>query len=87
MRQAVIHVELMGSGPLHGGHSNDGTPGTTSHNLGAKTVGFRIVVCLSLAHDPAHEQAHLAQSTSVATPFEGQSSYVACYTGMGKGGG
>ena len=87
MRQAVIHVELMGSGPLHGGHSNDGTPGTTSHNLDAKTVGFRIVVHLLLAHDRAHEQAQLAQSTSLDAPFERQSSYVACYTGMGKGGG
>ena len=86
MRQAVIHVELMGSGPLHGGHSNDGTPGTTSHNLDAKTVGFRIVVLFLLAHDPAHEHAHLAQSTSLDAPFERQSSYVACYTGMGKGG-
>ena len=40
-----------------------------------------------LGRYPAHEQAHLVQSTSVDTPFEGQSSYVACYTGMGKGGG
>ena len=71
MRQAGIHVELMGSGPLHGGHSNDGTPGTTSHNLEAKTGGFRIAVLFLLAHDPAHEHAHLAQSTSVDTPFEG----------------
>ena len=64
-----------------------GTHGTTSHNLDAKTVGFRIVVLFLLAHDPAHEQAHLAQSTSLDAPFERQSSYVACYTGMGKGGG
>jgi hypothetical protein len=86
MRQAVIHVGLMRSGPLYGGRSNDGMLGTTSHNLGTKTVSFRIVVRLLLAHDPAHEHAHLVQSTSVNTPFEGQSSNVACYTGMGKGG-
>ena len=71
MRQAVIHVGLMRSGPLYGGRSNDGMLGTTSHNLGTKTVSFRIVMPLSLAHDPAHEHAQFAQSTSVGAPFEG----------------
>ena len=51
-----------------------GALGTTSHNLDAKTVGFRIAVLFLLAHDPAHEHAHLAQSTSLDAPFERQSS-------------